>query len=60
MAALRALGDGNEPTAGPPQLTDRVRHHLGDILILIGTRLQGVHGVAPPGPTASGSEPATA
>jgi hypothetical protein len=45
-AALRQIVDGNEPTAGRPQLIDSVRHRLGGILILIGTRLQGVHAVA--------------
>ena len=59
-AALRRLGDRIEPTARHPQLTDRVRQHLGDILILIGTRLQGVHGGATQVPAASDPGPATA
>src|SRR3954471_19615581 len=53
-AALRAFGDGHDLAVGSSQRTHSVRHHLGDILVLIGTRLQGAHGVATPGPAASG------
>jgi hypothetical protein len=53
-AALRQIVDGNEPTAGRPQLVNSVQHRLGGILILIGTRLQGVHALATTVPAASG------
>jgi hypothetical protein len=53
-AALRQIVGGNEPTAGRPHLVNSVQHRLGGILILIGTRLQGVHAVATTVATASG------
>ena len=59
-AVLRAFGDGNEPTAARPQLTDSVRQCLGDILIQIGTRLQGAHEVTTTSPATSGPGPVTA
>ena len=39
--ALYHLMNASRPTAGRSQLTQRVRHRLGGILILIGTHLQG-------------------
>src|SRR5688500_3224571 len=56
-AALRQILGGTKATAGRPRLVASVRHRLGGILILIGTRLQGVHAVATavpaPGPGAA-------
>jgi hypothetical protein len=46
--------------AGQPQLRDMIRQRLGSVLILIGTRLQGVHTVATTGPAASDPVSATA
>jgi hypothetical protein len=59
-AALRAFGDGHEPTARRPQRTASVRQHLGELLIQIGARLQGAHAVATPGPAVAGLGPVTA
>ena len=59
-AALRAFGDGHDLALGSPQRMHSVRHLLGDILVLIGTRLQGVQAVATTVAAASGTGSAMA
>ena len=54
-AALCQIVDGNEPITRRPPLSDRVRQHLGGILILIGTRVKGDPGGTTTVPTAFGT-----
>jgi hypothetical protein len=59
-AALYCLLDGADSPAGPPRLTERIRHRLGEFLIRVGSSLQGAPALRPTVPADARSESALA